>query len=477
MSVFSTTHSMRAIVEVCLNLAGTGKDTMHTPSEDPHQRKVETDLRGPSLERDRDPDSTARIAPGADISERDAFAELVGPSLRTKYITNEKLSTDFEKRVAIIGGGSYGAAIAKVLADNRIDTAIWTRREDAAQSINENHESDKLPGRKLPKELWASSDMERVMRDRGIIILASPSYSLEEIANTIKPHPDSIVISLAKGFVFEGGNPFKTAADYQRGPEPGTKVTLPAILLENIPHWEGFGRIATVAGPGFAKNIVDGTPFGLVVAARDIELAYKVRKYFQGEQARVFVCDDPCTVQIAGAMKNVIAIGAGMNHGLAAGGKYREEGIAMLISRGLKEMTCIAQKFAEAHNSRAQYRTVIGVAGVGDLVLTTTSRESRNYRMGEELGKGTPVVEAINHLNVTAEGLGNAWGAKMLADQLATTADGMRLFMPISNAVVDVLQGHVAPERVFTVLFRDLEMLEQADYIGDPNREVGDIYF
>jgi glycerol-3-phosphate dehydrogenase (NAD(P)+) len=408
-----------------------------------------------------------------------SLSQVVGPSVATrpeiKVFTNEKQTTDFGKKIVVIGAGSYGTAIAKVLGNNGIDVALWARNKETVTDINEHRVPTKiLSNNNLPDKIWATDNLEHALQDRGIIILATPSYTLEDIANRIKPHPESIVINLAKGFVFEGGNPFIKAGDYQRGPERGTKVTLPTLLLENLPHWDGFNRIVSLSGPGFAKNILNGSHFSLVAAARDLELAKQARNLLHGSQAKVFASSDIFTIQIAGAMKNVVAIGTGMNAGLGNGnlaGKFGEEGNAMLISRGLNEMLNIATRFASLHGCKAKHRTLNGVAGVGDLVLTSTSRESRNFRMGEELGKGTPVVEAINRLNLTAEGLVSAWGAKLLADQLSRE-DGKKLYAPISNTIVDVMQGHASPKRLFEILFQDL----QSYHDGDPSDENGAIY-
>lgn len=304
------------------------------------------------------------------------------------------------EQIVVIGAGAFGTALAAVIAnENRHPVTLLGRdvasmRDMAANRCNEAS----LPGILLPDALQFSSD-PTILADATIVLFVMPSQAQKHAAQDYKPYlaKDAIIVTCAKGI------------DRQ------TQTLLSSVLEVEIPEHE----VAVLSGPGFAGDIAKGLPTAMSLAAKDLALAERLAVSLSGARFRLYASDDRTGVQLGGALKNVLAIACGIVEGAGLGDSAR----AALISRGLAEMS----RLAVAVGGMAD--TVSGLSGLGDLVLTATSHQSRNFRFGFGLGKGEPVSDGK-----LVEG---AFAASVAA-QLALKHD---IQMPITNAVAAIIEG------------------------------------
>jgi len=264
-------------------------------------------------------------------------------------------------QVAIIGAGSWGTALGIMAARKGHDVRLWARRTEVAQRIEAERENALyLPGHQLPRRLRATDDLEEALRDAEMVIYASPSHAARDFARAARRWlvPGAVLVSAAKGI--EGGT--------------GARVSdVFAAELE-----ERAARVVALSGPSFAREVVAGHPTAIVAAGRSLDEARRVQWALSYENLRIYANDDLTGTEMGGAVKNVIALAAGMVVGLGLGANS----LAALITRGLAEMTRLAVA------AGARLESMLGLAGVGDLVLTCTSEQSRNRRVGREWGAG-----------------------------------------------------------------------------------------
>jgi glycerol-3-phosphate dehydrogenase (NAD(P)+) len=301
-----------------------------------------------------------------------------------------------------------------VLASNHLPTLLWARRKELAREINSRHMNQPyLPDIPLPTTLRATADLEEAVANASTIVVGVPSHcfreKLAEIASMIRS--DASVVSLTKGVENE------TLLRM-------TEVIVDAAKVE--PE-----RAAAVSGPNLAKEVAKGQPGATVVACADLGRAERLQRLFHHRTLRVYCNDDVTGVEIAGACKNVVALAAGMADGLG----YGDNSKSALITRGLAEVTRLGVRLG------AHPITFIGLAGVGDMIATCTSRLSRNRHVGEELGKGRPLEEIVAEMNMVAEGVKSCRAILGLAAR--TGVD-----MPIASRVARVLFDGVHPKEM-----------------------------
>jgi len=327
-------------------------------------------------------------------------------------------------RIAILGGGSWGTALAIVLARARRkhEISIWVHGPALAESLARDRENQTyLPGNRLARDVQVTSDICDAVAGAKILVGAIPTAHAREVYKAAAAHisPGTVFVSASKGL------------------EPATHKRMSEVVLEVFsPKFAP--RFAVLSGPSFAAETARGEPTAVVLASSDALLASELQEEFASPNFRVYINDDVLGVELAGAMKNVIAIAAGVCQGLGLGSNP----LAALITRGLAEMS----RLAAARG--AQPETLTGLAGLGDLVLTCTGALSRNRQVGIELGKGRALGEILAGMRMVAEGVGTT--AALLA--LAREA---KVELPITEQVAAILhQGKPPREAIRDIMDR-----------------------
>jgi len=326
------------------------------------------------------------------------------------------------KQIAVIGAGSWGTALAAIAARAGHTVRLWSRNAAVVKSINEQRVNSRyLSSTSIPLGVTATGDFEAALHEAPMVLLAVPSHAARETLTAMQTHlyEAAIIVSVAKGIEIESG---KRISEITR-----------EVLASSHPF-------VTLSGPSFAKEVVEGHPTAIVAASKDNAAARVVQNDLSFENLRIYTNADVVGTEIGGSVKNVMAIAAGMTAGLGFGANS----VAALITRGLAEITRLARR------EGAQMETLMGLAGLGDLVLTCTGTLSRNRFVGEELGKGRTLAEITAELSEVAEGINTARAVKKLADRTG-------LEMPITNEVNAVLyDGKPARDAVGELMSRPL---------------------
>ncbi|MGH9035467.1 MAG: NAD(P)H-dependent glycerol-3-phosphate dehydrogenase, partial [Acidimicrobiia bacterium] len=315
-------------------------------------------------------------------------------------------------RVAVVGAGSWGTTVAALATQNASSVVLWARRPQLAEAIDTGHENpDYLPGRVLPSSLRATSDLAGALAGADAVVLAVPSHGLRGVLGEARSSvPAGVpVVSLAKGL--ESGS-------LKRMTEVVTEV------LDGHPP----DRVGVLTGPNLAVEVVAGMPTASVVAMVDPEAAECLQRLFMTSAFRVYTNPDVVGCEIAGVLKNVVAIAAGAAQGLGCG----DNAGAALITRGLAELTRLGLALG------GNPLTFLGLAGIGDLVVTCTSQGSRNRYVGEELGKGRRLDDILAEMHMVAEGVRST-------ESVLALAAGAGVEMPIAEQVQAVLDGRSTP--------------------------------
>lgn len=315
-------------------------------------------------------------------------------------------------RLVVMGAGSWGTTIAKVIADAGNEVVLWSRRDEVAVEINETkRNSDYLPGIDLPSNLTATSDLAFALKDAEQIYLAIPSQSLRQSLEAWKEFipKNATLISLIKGL------------------EQGTGLRMSEVMASatGLP----MTHMAVVSGPNLALEIAKQEPAASVCACADVDRANEVARTCSNDYFTVFTNQDVIGTELGGVLKNLIAVAIGIVNGLGHGQNTK----ASIMTRGLTEIT----KFAVAHGARR--RTMFGLAGLGDLIATSESSLSRNFRAGEMLGQGFTKREVLKRMGTTAEGLSSV-------EPVLESAVQKGIEMPIVAQVSDVLNGRMKPQ-------------------------------
>jgi glycerol-3-phosphate dehydrogenase (NAD(P)+) len=326
------------------------------------------------------------------------------------------------KQIAIIGAGSWGTALAVVAARAGHNVRLWSRNDAVVNSINGQRVNvSYLSSTSIPERVTATREIGEALHDASIVLLAVPSHAAREtlMAMSSQLHEAAIIVSVTKGIEIESGKRISEIA------KEVVASTHPFVVL---------------SGPSFAKEVVEGHPTAIVAASKDNAAARIVQNDLSFENLRIYTNADVVGTEVGGSVKNVMAIAAGMTAGLGFGANS----VAALITRGLAEITRLARR------EGAQLETLMGLAGLGDLVLTCTGSLSRNRFVGEELGKGRTLAEITAELSEVAEGINTARAVKQLADRAG-------LEMPITNEVNAVLyDGKPARDAVAELMSRPL---------------------
>lgn len=311
--------------------------------------------------------------------------------------------TDSQQRVAVIGGGSFGTAIANILADNGHLVHFWMRDAAAVEDVRVHHENSKyLPGYKLNPAIVPTTSLESALQGAEVVFLAVPSKAMRMVARDCRPfsHPDQMFISTSKGI------------------EADSFKLMSQVISEELPD----ARVGVLSGPNLAKEIAVRMLTSSVIAAEDEQLRTTVQRLLSCKYFRVYANIDVFGIELGGALKNIYAIASGMADALGMG----ENTKSMLITRSLAEMSRFAAKLG------ANPLTFLGLAGVGDLIVTCHSPLSRNFRVGSALAKGQKLDEILATLGGTAEGVNTTAIVKKKADEL-------QIYMPLVQGLYEIL--------------------------------------
>lgn len=309
--------------------------------------------------------------------------------------------------IVVLGAGSWGTTIAKVIADGGHDVTLWSRREELAKEINETgRNGEYLPGIDLPKNLRAEHEIELALSGAKQIYIAIPSQSLRESLGQWKSliSPDATLVSLMKGL------------------EQGSGLRMSEVIAEVLGC--PMEQVTVLSGPNLALEIAKEQPAAAVCAGLNADRTKEVAKVCSSDYFTVFANPDLIGTELGGVLKNLIAVAIGIVNGLG----YGQNTKASIMTRGLSEITA----FAMEHGARR--RTMFGLAGLGDLIATSESSLSRNFRAGEMLGKGYTKLEVLRKMQQTAEGLSSVEPVLEIAERLG-------IEMPIVRQVSDVLEG------------------------------------
>ena len=290
--------------------------------------------------------------------------------------------------VAILGAGSWGTALALHLARLEYVVTLWARSAGTADALRSTGEHGSHPGLAFPPNLRTSSDLAETVRHVDAVLFGCPSHAVRSLAEQVRPLLTGrpLLVSTAKGV------------------EQDTQLTMSAVLEQVVPA-ELRPRVAVLSGPSFAREVALGMPTAVTAAARDLEVAGEVQRLFNGPTFRVYTATDLVGVEIGGAVKNVIAVAAGLSDGLGFGHNTR----AALITRGLAEISRLAIQLG------AERETLYGLSGLGDLVLTCTGDLSRNRTVGLRLGRGEQLDDIVASMKEVAEGVRNTRSVRDLA--------------------------------------------------------------
>ncbi|HEX2268548.1 MAG TPA: NAD(P)H-dependent glycerol-3-phosphate dehydrogenase [Pyrinomonadaceae bacterium] len=307
------------------------------------------------------------------------------------------------KRIAVVGAGSWGTALAVIAARAGHEVSLWSRDAEIVKSITEQRINSRyLTAISIPDRVSATNDIEDALDNAALVLLAAPSHAARQLLAEMSPEldDDAIIVSVSKGIETETGK----------------------RISEIVREVAGSRAFVCLSGPSFAKEVVAGSPTAVVAASKDGAAARTVQNDLSFENLRIYTNTDVIGTELGGSVKNVMAIAAGMTTGLGLGANS----VAALITRGLAEITRLARR------EGAQVETLMGLAGLGDLVLTCTGHLSRNRFVGEQLGKGIALDEIVGGMNEVAEGIKTTRAVKQLADRAG-------LEMPITNEVNAVL--------------------------------------
>jgi glycerol-3-phosphate dehydrogenase (NAD(P)+) len=321
-------------------------------------------------------------------------------------------------KVAVLGAGSWGTAVAALSVRN-VATTLWARRPQLAEAIATTHVNvDYLPAFRLSKKLQATSSLEEALAGADVVVMGVPSHGFRDILVESQPFlpAGAPIISLTKGV------------------EQGTLKRMTEVIAEIVP-----GRcVGVLTGPNLAKEVMSGYPAGTVIALSDMGTCTELQAVFATDFFRVYTNPDLIGCEIAGALKNVMAIAAGIADGMGFGDNTR----ATLITRGLAELSRLGVALG------GQPLTFSGLAGMGDLVATCISPQSRNRHVGEELGRGRTIEQIVQEMNMVAEGVKTSKAVVELAARVG-------IDMPIAEQVVAVLyEGKSAADIVPPLMMR-----------------------
>lgn len=341
------------------------------------------------------------------------------------------------KRVAVIGAGSWGSALSLVLADNGHEVRLWGHNKAQIDEINTQHTNSKyLPEIKLPDNVLGYFSLEDVMVEIDTIVLAVPTKAIREVVHKIREVITKRI----------------TIVHVSKGIEPNTLMRISEMIEDEMPQTL-LEDIVVLSGPSHAEEVSLRHPTTVTVSSKNLKAAERVQELFINKHFRVYTNPDIIGVEIGAALKNIIALAAGITDGLG----YGDNAKAALITRGLAEIARLGSVLG------ANPLTFLGLTGIGDLVVTCTSVHSRNWRAGNLLGKGYCLDEVLDSMGMVVEGVRTTKAAHQLAEK-------MNVKMPITDALYHVLFNEIDPKEALDSLMARVkthEMEDLASILGD----------
>lgn len=330
------------------------------------------------------------------------------PAVLEKDLDNQLANEPAPLKIAVLGGGSFGTAMANLSSKNGCEVTLWVRDKRSVKSMQKTHINKKyLPDHKLDERLQFTHDLQAAVKGKDLIFVAVPSSAFRETLQKIAPFISAqAIVSLTKGM------------------EKDTFALMSDVIADELPN-VAFG---VMSGPNLAKEIMNNMPSATVIASQSAALRLAVQKALHSAFFRVFASDDLIGVELGGALKNIYAIAMGM----AAAYDIGENTKAMILTRALAEMSRFGVQ------AGANPLTFLGLSGVGDLYATCSSTLSRNYQIGNMLGRGMSLDQAIKKLGQTAEGINTI-------QQVNEKAMKAGIYMPITHALHDIIYEDKAP--------------------------------
>ena len=323
-------------------------------------------------------------------------------------------------KIGVIGAGSWGTALARLLTNNGHDVIMWSIIEDEIAMLKSEHEhKDKLPGVKLPAALKFTTDLQEAVAGKEVLVLAVPSAFTRSTSRSMKElvAKGQIIVNVAKGI------------------EENSLMTLSQIIEQEIPQ----ATVAVLSGPSHAEEVGKDMPTTCVVGAKKRETAEYIQNIFMSPNFRVYTSPDVLGIEVGAALKNVVALAAGIADGLGCGDNTK----AALITRGITEIARLGTAMG------GKFETFAGLSGIGDLIVTCASMHSRNRRAGILIGKGATMKEAMDEVKMVVEGVYSAKAARSLAAKY-------QIDMPIITEVNEVLfENKPAREALTDIMSRD----------------------
>ena len=317
-------------------------------------------------------------------------------------------------KIAVLGSGAWGTALAMLLQKNGHEVSLWSYCEEESHTLRERGENRMLPGVPLPKELTLTH-REDIVAGCELVVFAPPSYAMRQTAQRVKPYltPGTVLVTVAKGV------------------EPESGLRMSEILAEELPGY----AVAALSGPSHAEEVAREMPTGCVAACPEMKTAEWVQGIFMNPSFRVYSSTDITGVELCGAAKNIIALAAGMAEGMGCGDNAK----ALMMSRALVELSALIKA------AGGQENTCFGLTGMGDMIVTCTSPHSRNHMAGVAIGRGEHVAGALGERHAVVEGYYAAQSVTALAQKLG-------VHMPICECVYDILFNGKDPAAALTEL-------------------------
>ncbi len=324
------------------------------------------------------------------------------------------------KNITLLGGGSWGTALAKLLSENGHNVRVWLRDENQCKELNETKVNKKyLPNVKIPDNIVFTSNINEAAKDAEILLLVVPTQMVRGVLKQINDEykDDKIIINASKGI------------------EIGTMNLVSGIVKEETKNC----TFAVLSGPSHAEEVGLSLPTAITIACENKDLAEEIQDMFMSEYFRVYTNDDVIGAELGGSLKNIIALGAGISDGVG----YGDNAKAALMNRGIVEIARLGIAMG------ADVHTFYGLSGIGDLIVTCTSKHSRNWNAGYLIGQGLTKDEAIKKIGMVVEGIPTTYAAYALSKKL-------NVDMPIVDAMYDVLENNAdVKETVNKLMLRD----------------------
>ena len=336
-------------------------------------------------------------------------------------------------KISVIGGGSFGTVIANITAENGYEVSFWMRSESKAEQLNRTRENSQyLPNYQLNERVVATSDMAAAVKDSSLIFVAVPSSSFRQVVRDMVPHlaQSTVLVSTTKGI------------------ESGSFDLMTQILNQEAPN----AKVGVLSGPNLAVEIAKKDLTGTVIASPDKQVRELVKSALKSTYFRVYANNDMFGVELGGSLKNIYAIIAGIATALGMGHNTN----SMLVTRALTEMARFGKELG------ADPMTFLGLAGVGDLIVTCSTPLSRNYRIGLALGKGVPLEEAIAELGQVAEGVNTV---KLVQEK----AEELGVYMPLASGLYKIIYENDSLENIISSLMLS-ELALDVEFAANENK-------